>query len=74
MYDALFRTDGKAVKGNYIELGAFDGEAESNTRLFDLCLGWKGLLIEGNPSSFKKLVRNRPGAHRLSLHRPAQLK
>jgi len=67
LYDALFRTDGKTVKGNYIELGAFDGESQSNTRFFELCLGWKGLLIEGNPSSFKKLVGNRPGAHRMSF-------
>lgn len=51
---------------HYIELGAFDGAQESNTRFFDLCLGWKGLLIEPNPRIFPKLVDNRPHAHRMS--------
>lgn len=53
--------------GTYVELGAFDGRIESNSRFFDACLGWKGLLIEGNPDSYKKLVNNRPNAHRMSF-------
>lgn len=27
---------------HYVELGAFNGITESNTRFFDLCLGWEG--------------------------------
>jgi Methyltransferase FkbM domain len=50
----------------YLELGAFDGIEESNTRFFDVCLGWDGLLIEPNPRVFPKLVDNRPNAHRMS--------
>mmetsp|Transcript_15642 Transcript_15642/g.29500 ORF Transcript_15642/g.29500 Transcript_15642/m.29500 type:complete len:337 (+) Transcript_15642:51-1061(+) len=53
-------------KGTYVELGAFDGVRESNTRFFDECLGWDGLLIEGNPYMYEKLVGNRPNSHRLS--------
>eukprot|EP00979_Chaetoceros_neogracilis_P002187 scaffold383_cov229-Chaetoceros_neogracile.AAC.4 len=52
--------------GTYIELGAFNGAKESNTRFYDSCLGWDGLLIEGNPSMFEKVMQNRPNAHRLS--------
>ena len=52
--------------GVYIEMGAFDGITEANTRLFDMCLGWTGLLIEANPSMYPKLLVNRPNAHRMS--------
>jgi FkbM family methyltransferase len=52
---------------HYVELGAFDGVRESNTRFFDVCLGWEGLLIEPNPRVFPKLVQNRPYAHRMSF-------
>jgi hypothetical protein len=53
--------------GTYVELGAFDGSIEANTKFFDICLGWKGLLIEGNPISFQKVIKNRPQAHRISF-------
>lgn len=53
--------------GKYIELGAFDGQQEANSRFYDLCLGWKGLLIEGNPLTFDKMQRARPQAHRMSF-------
>jgi FkbM family methyltransferase len=51
---------------HYVELGAFDGIQESNTRFFDVCLGWDGLLIEPNPKVYPRLVTNRPNAHRMS--------
>ena len=54
-------------KFTYIELGAFDGQTESNTRFFDICLNWDGILIEGNPVKFPSLVKNRPHAHRLNF-------
>jgi Methyltransferase FkbM domain len=57
-------TDSKRFR--YLELGAFDGVRESNTRFYDECLGWDGLLIEPNPKIFPRLVRNRPHAHRMS--------
>lgn len=53
--------------GNYIEMGAFDGVTEANTRFYDLCLGWKGLLIEGNPRIFPLTRLARPRTHRISF-------
>jgi hypothetical protein len=49
-----------------VELGAFNGKRESNTRFFDLCLHWDGLLIEANPLKYPKLLENRPHAHCLN--------
>jgi FkbM family methyltransferase len=53
----------------YLELGAYNGRQESNSRFFDLCLGWKGILVEANPHPvvWDQLVRNRPTAHRFHL-------
>jgi len=59
--------DGDGFTGTYVELGAFDGRTESNTRFFDVCLGWKGLLIEGNPGNYEKTISNRPYAHKMSF-------
>jgi Methyltransferase FkbM domain len=53
--------------GTYVKLGAFNGQEESNSRFFDLCLGWKGLLIEGNPKTFMKMKGNRMSAHRMNF-------
>ena len=53
--------------GTYVEIGAYNGRLESNTRFFDLCLGWKGLLVEGNPDNYQGTIANRRYAHRMSL-------
>jgi hypothetical protein len=66
IYEALFK-DHPDVGGTYLELGAFDGKQESNTRFFDECLGWQGLLIEGNPESYQRVLAHRPFAHKMSL-------
>jgi len=42
----------------YVELGAYDGVTNSNTRALQL-LGWAGILIEPNPTPFKKLLSRR---------------
>jgi hypothetical protein len=71
--------DGMTPKRNgfYIEMGAFDGVQESNTRFFELCLGWKGLLIEASPTTFENLKHNRPHNHLVnvapSCSRPGEL-
>jgi hypothetical protein len=68
LYNKLFKNvDDASNAGTYIELGAFDGSQEANTRFFDVCLGWKGLLIEGNPENFQKVIQARPNAHRMSF-------
>lgn len=45
--------------GFFIELGAHDGLNQTNTLFFER-RGWRGLLIEANPESYEKCVRNRP--------------
>lgn len=51
----------------YVEIGAFDGTYESNSRFFDVCLEWDGLLIEPNPSIYPRLTINRKNSHRLNF-------
>jgi FkbM family methyltransferase len=46
-------------KGFYVELGAYDGVAFSNTYFLE-ALGWEGILIEPNPGAFESCIRNRP--------------
>ncbi|CAF1254782.1 unnamed protein product [Adineta steineri] len=41
--------------GFFIEVGAYDGEHLSNTLFFERERNWTGLLIEANPTLFKKL-------------------
>lgn len=46
--------------GTYIEMGAFNGIEMSNTYALNKELGWKGILIEGNPNQKANLMHNRP--------------
>ena len=48
--EKLFR--GKK-NGFFVEAGAFDGEAFSNTLLFELKHNWTGLLVEPNPDLYQ---------------------
>jgi len=67
IYNTFFKDRPMDDIGTYIELGAFDGMKESNTHFFDSCLGWEGILIEGNPRKYDMLLKNRPNAHRLNF-------
>nr|XP_019929106.2 protein Star-like [Crassostrea gigas] len=42
--------------GFYVECGAYDGETQSTTLLFERYRKWQGLLIEPDPTSFQKLM------------------
>jgi FkbM family methyltransferase len=44
--------------GSFVEIGALDGVTFSNTIALERCLGWRGLLIEGNPANYKELARS----------------
>lgn len=44
--------------GFYIDIGAYDGIALSNTYIFEK-LGWNGFCVEASPKTFEKLQRNR---------------
>lgn len=47
------------VPRTYIELGALDGTTLSNTLLLERVFGWRGLLIEGQPTKAQKLNESR---------------
>ncbi|XP_064118556.1 uncharacterized protein LOC135223729 isoform X2 [Macrobrachium nipponense] len=51
----------KGMKGGFfVEVGALDGETDSNSIFFERQLGWRGLLIEARPSVFDVLkTKNR---------------
>lgn len=51
----------------YMEIGAHDGVRESNTRFFDVCLGWQGLLVEPHPFNYGRMEKLRPNAHHLNV-------
>lgn len=48
--------------GVFIEVGAFDGIVQSNTKLFEECYGWVGILVEPSPNLFEQLCENRPNS------------
>jgi hypothetical protein len=42
--------------GFFIEVGAHDGEINSNTLFFELERSWTGLLIEPDPTAYRALL------------------
>lgn len=46
-------------RGFFVELGANDGVAQSNTLMLEIVFGWRGVLVEPVSESFRKLQRNR---------------
>lgn len=44
--------------GSFVEIGALDGVTFSNTIALERCLGWRGLLVEGNPTNYQQLARS----------------
>lgn len=45
--------------GFYVDSGANDAEALSNTLFFDVCLGWTGICVEPNEIYHKELSEKR---------------
>ena len=62
---------GDGRKGSFLEIGAFDGIAESNTKLLERCREWRGILVEGSKPNFEKLTRNRGGGGAMLVHAAA---
>jgi FkbM family methyltransferase len=58
---AAWELCGRATKGFYIEVGAFNGYDYSTTYALD-GMGWDGLLIEPIPESFEACKKRRPHA------------
>lgn len=59
------RGGGDGRKGVFVELGAFDGITSSNTLHLEKCHGWRGVLIEGNPTNYHLLARSGRNESRL---------
>tara|TARA_R110000868_G_scaffold120055_1_gene318795 strand:+ start:20 stop:637 length:618 start_codon:yes stop_codon:yes gene_type:complete len=49
--------------GYFVEIGAYDGVALSNTLVLEKEYGWTGILSEVVPVRFKDLLNNRPNCH-----------
>ncbi len=49
-----------------VEMGANDGLHMSNSYFFSKTLGWRALLIEGNPDVYKRIALHRPEAERVN--------
>ena len=45
--------------GYFVELGANDGVSQSNTKHFELFMGWSGVLVEPEPNNYEKCKRFR---------------
>jgi FkbM family methyltransferase len=54
----LFETE-QQLAGYFVEFGAVDGLAHSNTLVLERQFGWRGILAEPNPYMVKSLEKNR---------------
>ena len=54
MVDNLYNNSKR--NGFFFEAGAYDGEAISNSLLFELWRDWSGILVEANPAEYEKLL------------------
>lgn len=54
-----YEKNGLYREGFFVDLAAADGITGSNTYFLEKYLGWRGLLIEGNPNFIPELKRNR---------------
>lgn len=60
---SLLARDSQVPRGlTYLEMGGGDGSSFSNTYFFEACFGWRGILVEANPSLSHELCRSRPRA------------
>jgi FkbM family methyltransferase len=65
---ALYEMDRKLEElfaghtGFFVEAGANDGYAQSNTYALERIHGWKGLLVEPTPELHREATRERPGS------------
>jgi FkbM family methyltransferase len=57
VYKAFFQD--REGKGNFVDVGAYDGVTFSNSLFFERHLGWQGICIEPLPDAFAKLRQSR---------------
>ena len=53
--------------GSFLEIGGNDGISTTNTFHLEACLGWQGILVEGHPENYKRMLRTRPGVLGLGM-------
>jgi FkbM family methyltransferase len=63
VYNRFFRHRNTSQPRIFVEMGGLDGATFSNTLVFEQCLGWNSMLIEGNPKNYQLMVKNRPCTH-----------
>jgi FkbM family methyltransferase len=56
-----------AIRGVFVECGAFDGVLECSCKFFEEQLGWNGYNLEPVPWIFESLQRNRPATRNLNV-------
>ena len=49
-----------AFARHFLEIGSADGQYLSNLLFFEMQLNWRGICVEGSPTSFEELRVNRP--------------
>ena len=49
-----------ALRGVFVDVGAFDGHTHSNTKTFEEAFKWRGICIEPSPPNFGDLTQRRP--------------
>ena len=64
----LFRWPQPRCGGTFVDVGALDGVAMSNSAFFVRQLGWRSLNVEASPESFALLQRNRDGPRDINVH------
>ncbi|KAG7165405.1 uncharacterized protein LOC121870557 [Homarus americanus] len=57
LHERLVRLMAHRPPGFFIEAGALDGQYLSNTLHLEKVYGWRGLLVEANPSAYKQLLK-----------------
>lgn len=62
LHEAIKRECGHLRGGVFLEAGANDGIAFSNTAYLERYCQWKGILVEAVPHKFVECVKNRPGS------------
>ena len=57
------RNNGEPLRGgSFLEIGGANGLEQSNSWIFEVCMGWKGVLVEAHPRFYAQLLRNRPSS------------
>lgn len=53
--------------GTFLEIGGANGLTDSNSWIYEVCLGWQGVLVEGHPRFFAQMRRHRPRSLNLRM-------